>query len=47
MRVQLASGLSNDDRFWEPQVPRLGQEDNVFDDRNPVCSCVGMEYYTA
>ena len=27
--------------FW----PHVGRVDNVFGDRNPVCSCVGMENY--
>ena len=30
-------------KFW----PHTGRVDNVFGDRNPVCSCVGMENYTA
>ncbi len=29
-------------KFW----PHVGRVDNVFGDRNPVCSCVGMENYT-
>jgi len=33
----------HDYKFW-PHVSRI---DNVFGDRNPVCSCVGMEAYTA
>jgi glycine dehydrogenase len=28
-------------KFW----PHVGRVDNVFGDRNPVCSCVGMENY--
>jgi glycine dehydrogenase len=28
-------------KFW----PHVGRVDNVFGDRNPVCSCVGMEAY--
>ncbi len=28
-------------KFW----PHVGRIDNVFGDRNPVCSCVGMEEY--
>ncbi|HTY89026.1 MAG TPA: aminomethyl-transferring glycine dehydrogenase [Candidatus Acidoferrum sp.] len=28
-------------KFW----PAVGRVDNVFGDRNPVCSCVGMEAY--
>ena len=28
-------------KFW----PAVGRIDNVFGDRNPVCSCVGMEAY--
>ncbi|MCW5553686.1 MAG: aminomethyl-transferring glycine dehydrogenase [Verrucomicrobiae bacterium] len=28
-------------KFW----PHVGRVDNVFGDRNPVCSCVGMEEY--
>ena len=28
-------------KFW----PHVGRVDNVFGDRNPVCSCVGMESY--
>jgi glycine dehydrogenase len=30
-----------DYKFW----PAVGRVDNVFGDRNPVCSCVGMEAY--
>jgi glycine dehydrogenase len=30
-------------KFW----PHVSRVDNVFGDRNPVCSCVGMENYTA
>ena len=29
-------------KFW----PHVGRVDNVFGDRNPVCSCVGMENYS-
>ena len=29
----------HDYKFW----PHVGRVDNVFGDRNPVCSCVGME----
>ncbi len=29
-------------KFW----PHVGRVDNVFGDRNPVCSCVGMEDYS-
>jgi glycine dehydrogenase len=29
-------------KFW----PHVGRVDNVFGDRNPVCSCVGMEEYS-
>jgi glycine dehydrogenase len=32
-----------DYKFW----PHVGRVDNVFGDRNPVCSCAGMENYTA
>jgi glycine dehydrogenase len=31
-----------DYKFW----PAVGRIDNVFGDRNPVCSCVGMENFT-
>jgi glycine dehydrogenase len=31
----------HDYKFW----PHVGRIDNVFGDRNPVCSCVGMETY--
>jgi glycine dehydrogenase len=31
-----------DHKFW----PSVGRVDNVFGDRNPVCSCTGMEAYT-
>ncbi|NOS70405.1 MAG: aminomethyl-transferring glycine dehydrogenase [Verrucomicrobia bacterium] len=31
----------HDYKFW----PHVGRVDNVFGDRNPVCSCVGMENY--
>lgn len=30
-------------KFW----PHVGRVDNVFGDRNPVCSCAGMENYSA
>ncbi|HEX3628482.1 MAG TPA: aminomethyl-transferring glycine dehydrogenase subunit GcvPB [Verrucomicrobiae bacterium] len=30
-----------DYKFW----PHVGRVDNVFGDRNPVCSCVGMDQY--
>ena len=30
-------------KFW----PYVGRVDNVFGDRNPICSCAGMENYTA
>jgi glycine dehydrogenase len=29
-------------KFWPP----VGRVDNVYGDRNPVCSCAGMETYT-
>ena len=32
-----------DYKFW----PHVSRVDNVFGDRNPVCSCVGMENYTS
>ncbi len=32
----------HDYKFW----PHVSRVDNVFGDRNPVCSCVGMENYT-
>ena len=38
----LAKSL-HDYKFW----PHVGRVDNVFGDRNPVCSCVGMENYAA
>ena len=31
-----------DHKFW----PHVGRVDNVFGDRNPVCSCTGMENYS-
>jgi glycine dehydrogenase len=31
-----------DYKFW----PAVGRIDNVFGDRNPVCSCPGMDKYT-
>ncbi len=31
-----------DYKFW----PHVGRVDNVYGDRNPVCSCVGMENYS-
>ena len=31
-----------DYKFW----PHVGRVDNVFGDRNPVCTCVGMETFT-
>jgi glycine dehydrogenase len=33
----------HDYKFW----PHVSRVDNVFGDRNPVCSCVGMENYSA
>ena len=33
----------HDYKFW----PHVGRVDNVFGDRNPICSCVGMENYTS
>ena len=36
-----APGL-RDYKFW----PHVGRVDNVFGDRNPVCSCAGMENYS-
>jgi glycine dehydrogenase len=33
----------HDYKFW----PHVGRVDNVFGDRKPVCSCVGMENYSA
>jgi glycine dehydrogenase len=33
----------HDYKFW----PHVARVDNVFGDRNPVCSCVGMENYTS
>jgi len=33
----------HDCKFW----PHVSRVDNVFGDRNPVCSCVGMENYAA
>jgi glycine dehydrogenase len=32
-----------DYKFW----PSVGRVDNVFGDRNPVCTCAGMENYTS
>ena len=32
----------HDHKFW----PSVGRIDNVYGDRNPVCSCVGMENYS-
>jgi glycine dehydrogenase len=32
----------HDYKFWPP----VARVDNVFGDRNPVCSCVGMENYS-
>ena len=31
-----------DYKFW----PHVGRVDNVFGDRNPICSCIGMEEYS-
>jgi len=31
-----------DYKFW----PAVGRVDNVFGDRNPVCTCAGMENYS-
>jgi glycine cleavage system P protein (glycine dehydrogenase) len=33
----------HDHKFW----PHVGRIDNVFGDRNPVCTCVGMDAYQA
>ena len=33
----------HDYKFW----PHVSRVDNVFGDRNPVCSCAGMENYTS
>jgi glycine dehydrogenase len=33
----------HDYKFW----PHVSRVDNVFGDRNPVCSCVGMENFAA
>ena len=38
--ARLAKWL-HDYKFW----PHVGRVDNVFGDRNPVCSCAGMEAY--
>ena len=32
----------HDYKFW----PHVSRVDNVFGDRNPVCSCAGMENYS-
>jgi len=32
----------HDYKFW----PHVSRVDNVFGDRNPVCSCAGMEHYS-
>ena len=32
----------HDYKFWPP----VARVDNVYGDRNPVCSCVGMENYS-
>ena len=44
-REQAAFPAKNlhDYKFW----PHVSRVDNVFGDRNPVCSCAGMENYTA
>ena len=41
----LAKGAESlhDYKFW----PHVSRVDNVFGERNPACSCVGMENYTA
>ena len=31
-----------DYKFW----PHVSRVDNVFGDRNPICTCAGMEYYS-
>jgi len=33
----------HDHKFW----PYVGRIDNVYGDRNPVCTCVGMDAYQA
>ena len=40
-RTNIPSKSLPDSRFW----PHVGRVDNVFGNRNPVCSCVGMEAY--
>jgi glycine dehydrogenase len=44
-RVQAAFPLKSlrDGKYWPP----VGRVDNVFGDRNVMCSCVGMEAYSA
>ncbi len=44
-REQAAFPAANlhESKFW----PHVSRVDNVFGDRNPVCSCAGMENYTA
>ncbi|MGA9778493.1 MAG: hypothetical protein WBS33_09510 [Verrucomicrobiia bacterium] len=36
------SALHNPHWIW----PAVGRVDNVYGDRNPVCTCVGMENYS-
>jgi len=37
-----SGGEPHDYKFW----PHVSRVDNVFGDRNPVCSCAGMENYS-
>jgi hypothetical protein len=40
-RKQMRPSGLHDYKFW----PHVGCVDNVFGDRNPVCSCVEMDAY--
>ena len=37
------AGWLHEHKFW----PYVGRIDNVYGDRNPVCTCVGMDAYQA
>ncbi|MBX3737945.1 MAG: hypothetical protein KF715_14710 [Candidatus Didemnitutus sp.] len=39
---RLPDGWTRASKFW----PSVGRIDNVYGDRNLVCSCVGMEAYS-
>jgi glycine dehydrogenase len=42
-RAAYSAKYLREHKFWPP----VGRIDNVYGDRHPVCSCIGMEAYTA